>query len=100
MKSPNVNETQSVAKVVYAINNASSVVCIFSSRLISTFKRAVEIATKDDIVVRVGSQFVRQFIEKTFFGDLDHLERKCWQNKILHLVAKPEREETSLFCLG
>ena len=42
MKSPNVNETQSVAKVVYAINNASSVVCIFSSRLINTFKRAVE----------------------------------------------------------
>ena len=66
MKSPNVNETQSVAKVVYAINNASSVVCIFSSRLIDTFKRAVEIATKDDIVVRVGSQFVRQFIEKRF----------------------------------
>ena len=58
MKSPNVNETQSVTKVVYAINNASSVVCIFSSRLINTFKRAVKIATKDDIVVRVGSQFV------------------------------------------
>ena len=66
MRSPNVNETQSVAKVVYAINNASSVVYIFSSRLINTFKWAVEIATKDDIVVRVGSQFVRQFIEKRF----------------------------------